>query len=189
MPARKGKSRCQLGNDHARKRPRLNAEQADADVNAEQADAAINLAQVLDSTAAFDVAGFGVIQATTTYLCGNLIGKSVRLADSTWGTEYSASEKSTCVIDGFVWQLQIEATTPVQGLHSCWPVPQSVCVAPYTVWYNLCAERTRRLVTNIYGLYFFTNSGGGHGRGPRLAPRLHGAQGENRAAALTLTSD
>ena len=24
-----------------------------------------------------------------------------------------------------------------------------------------------------------------HGRGPRLAPRLHGAQGENRAAALT----
>ena len=28
-----------------------------------------------------------------------------------------------------------------------------------------------------------------HGRGPRLALRLHGAQGENRAAALTLTSD
>ena len=28
-----------------------------------------------------------------------------------------------------------------------------------------------------------------HGRGPRLAPRLYGAEGENRAAALTLTSD
>ena len=27
---------------------------------------------------------------------------------------------------------------------------------------------------------------GGDGRGPRLALRLHGAQGENRAAALTL---
>ena len=35
----------------------------------------------------------------------------------------------------------------------------------------------------------FPTRGGGHGRGPRLALRLRGARGENRAAALTITSD
>lgn len=67
----------------------------------------VNLAAVPDSTVAFDVAGFGVVKATTTSLCGDLIGKVVVLADSTWGTAYSGSDRSTCVIDGFVWELAL----------------------------------------------------------------------------------
>ena len=57
-----------------------------------------NLSSVSDTSASFDVADFGVIHASTTRLCGGLIGRSLRLANSSWPGHSGGS--SACAIDG-----------------------------------------------------------------------------------------
>jgi len=48
----------------------------------------------------FSVAGFGRVKATTTHLNFALIGKTFKLANSTWGSEWSGGKPSACKIDG-----------------------------------------------------------------------------------------